>query len=82
MCGEAASWMSSALRAGDNRVSLFAGRGREDGARLFLEVPKERARDTFFSMRIVKHGNGPREVVGQFIGTISFIRVDIASPQV
>lgn len=39
--------MSSALRVGDNRVSLSVGRGREDGARLFLKVHNDRARDTF-----------------------------------
>lgn len=58
--------MSSALGVGDNHVSLCAGRGRGDGARFFMEVHKERARDTFFTMRMIKRGNGPREVVDQF----------------
>lgn len=62
--------MSSALGIGDNHVPLFAGRGREDGARLFIEVHKERARDTFFTMRMIKCGIGPREVVDQFLGLL------------
>lgn len=72
------SWMSSAL--GDNHISLFAGRGRGDGARLFMEVHKERARDTFYTIRMIKWGNGPREVVDRFLGSLWFIRVDVASP--
>lgn len=39
-------------------LSLFAGRGGGDGATLFIEVHKERARDTFFTMRMIKYGNG------------------------
>lgn len=62
--------MSSALGVADNHISLLAGRGRGDGARLFMEVHKERARDTFFTMRMTKCGNEPREVVGQFLGSL------------
>lgn len=62
--------MSSALGVGDNQVSLFAGRGRGDGPKLFMEVHKERASDTYFTMRMIKCGNGPREVVDQFLGSL------------
>lgn len=62
--------MSSVLGVGDNHVSLLAGRGRGAGARLFIEVHKERARVTFFTMRMIKCGNEPREVVDQFLGSL------------
>lgn len=29
-----------------------------------------RARDTFFTIMRIKHGNGPREVVDQFLGSV------------
>lgn len=70
--------VSSALGVGDNHVSLFAGRGREDGARLFMEVHKERARDTFFTIMMIKHGNGPREVVDHFLGSVYWSRCCIS----
>lgn len=66
--GEPGSWTSSALRVGDNRVSLQVEKMEPDFS--WKCIMKGQVRPLLFTVRMVKHGNGPREVVGQFLGTV------------